>query len=236
MPPPPPQLRTVLGPVCGRLKLQSALDLSARAAATGAALALALAMCRVATTDSWPTIAALVVLVVSPLVGLALAMLRPANWRAAARAVDDRYQLADRTTTALAVHQTASKRPMATLALRDALQRLQRVKAGEVVRLRPPRGLGAAAGLSLVALAAALAPLDWSKYFPAQGATQEGAGDHASAASIAPAPTYAPEVFASRPPGVAPRLAADRTASAWESVLDERLIVRRYFDEPAATP
>jgi hypothetical protein len=233
MPQPPTELKNALSPVCGRMKRQAALDLTVRCLAAGAAGALVLAMCRAATDSTWPTIAALVVLGVSPLAGLLLGLLAPPDWKSAARAVDDRYGLADRTTTALAVYPAVVSRPMARLVLKDAAQHLGQVKAGDVVRLRLPRGLAPAIALAVVALVVALVPLDWSIYFPSEktaaGPSTIAGGDDTQRQT----PAYDLELLTAGAHRVVKRTPeGDRLESASRASLDDALIVRRYFGGP----
>lgn len=229
---PPTQLKDALNPVCARMKRQAALDLMVRCLAAGAAGALVLAMCRVATDSTWPTIAALVVLGVSPLAGLLLGLFAPPDWKSAARAVDDRYDLADRTTTALAVYPAVVSRPMARLVLTDAVQHLGQVKAGEVIRLRLPRGLAPALALAVVSLVVALVPLDWSAYFPSEKAADPSTvagGDDAQRQT----PVYDLELLTAGAHRVVKRTPdRDRSESASAASLDDALIVRRYFGRP----
>jgi len=230
---PPAELKNVLSPVCARMKRQAALDLTVRCLAAGAAGALVLAMCRAATDSTWPTIASLVVLGASPLAGLLLGLFAPPDWKSAARAVDDRYGLADRTTTALAVYPSVVSRPMARLVLKDAAQHLVQVKASDVVRLRLPRGLAPAIALAVVSLVVALVPLDWNAYFPSEkagaGASTAGGGVDAQRQT----PAYGLELLTAGAYRVVTRTPeGDRLESAPAASLDDPLIVRRYFGRP----
>jgi hypothetical protein len=168
------ELSTALAPVCGRMKLQTALNLAVRGLATGAAVAFVLAMCRVSVTGWWPTIAALAALVLFPLGGLVLGLVSRSDWRGAARAVDERYRLDDRTTTAVAASQQSNTSPMAQLLLRETLDRLKQVKPGEVAPLRLPRGIAGVLLLAVLAGCLALLPLDPAAYFPGAETTASG--------------------------------------------------------------
>lgn len=233
------EIRVALRPVAARLKRRAALDLAARALTAGAAVAFVLAMARVSTAAAWPTIAALTVLVAAPLAGFVFGMLSPTDWSAAARAIDDRCRLDDRSITALAASHTAAPRAMARLVLRDALERLEHVKPGEVVKPRAPAGLASALGLTALALLSALVPTDWSALLPqttpraSNGVAAESDEDSPAAAS------FDLDVLTATGPAIVGRsdgeagdvLEQAETAPAGD--LDDPLIVRRYFAPPA---
>lgn len=229
------QLEKALAPVCGRMKLQAALDLAVKWLAAGALVAFGLAMCRIASSGWWPTAAALAVLAAAPLVGLVLGLISRPDLMAAARRIDDRYRLDDRTATSVAVTRqlaaTGSEaRPMVQILLRETTQRLQQVKAGDVVALRLPRGLLAALLLAVFAAAVALIPLAPESYFP---------GENDSASVTTTTNGSGPSFFA--PPQAAPLLGSQSgrstvhrvsvavEASESSAPLDRGLVVERYF-------
>jgi hypothetical protein len=189
MPAVPDQLHAALAPVCGRIKRQAALNLAVRGLATGAAVAFVLALCRVSVSGWWPTIAALAALVLFPVAGLVLGLLAPRDWTAAARAIDERYHFDDRTTTAVAATRRKATTPMTELLLRDALARLETVRASAVVPLRVPRGSGPAIALAALAAVLALVPLNLADYLPgaADSAGAASAGNSGGAALLKPA-------------------------------------------------
>lgn len=148
-----------LRPVVKRQRRARAIHGASWGLLYGAAAALALLTLRMAT--GWPPgygLAALCLLL-GPALGALRALARPTNWRAAARAIDQRYRLKDRAVTALRNVDRCQWEPFQLLQVEEALQHLERVDARETVSLRPPRVLPAAALASLVALALLAWPL-----------------------------------------------------------------------------
>jgi hypothetical protein len=202
--------------------------------AAGALVAFGLAMCRIATSGWWPTAAALAVLAASPLVGIVLGLISRPDLSAAARRIDDRYQLDDRTVTSVAVMRqpagTGAASPLAQILLRETTQRHKQVKAGEVVPWRLPRGILAALLLSVFAALVALAPLDLESYLP-------GESDDPSASAV----TNGRAAAFTAPPQASPLSTAytRRHTSRGAPVLDENpqlspslergVVVERYF-------
>lgn len=73
------------------------------------------------------------------LLGLVIGRAWPQSYQAAARAIDNRYRLKDRATTALEFADRPQATPARQLAFDDALSHLANVKADEVVPLRMPK-------------------------------------------------------------------------------------------------
>lgn len=229
---PDSQLQDALRPVCSRMKLQAALDLAVKGLAAAALITFGVAMCRIALPGWWPTIAALAVLSAGPLVGLVFGLLSRPDLPSAARLVDDRYRLDDRTASAVAAERAAS-RPMAQLLLRDTLERLKPLQPGEVVPLRWPRGVLAALLLAAFAIAVALLPLDLESYWPsgAGGASSEAVNKRGGPGMLPTPPESSPlEIQTSH------RLVtrhssevADKAESCPPASIEREVIVERYF-------
>lgn len=134
-------LQSYLQPVKSRQRMGFALRLAAWGLLAGALVGWAIAAVRfglgLELTFAAPLLA--------PLVGLALGgavgLLWPHSWRAAARAVDERYRLKDRAATALEMVTRRDLSAVHRLAISDALDHLRTIDAGQVAPLRMPKVL-----------------------------------------------------------------------------------------------
>jgi len=151
------ELRKILSPVAGRLKRRIVLrHVAAGLIAGGAAgivLALAWSVSGV-TALRWAAIAAVVVIPVLSIVRGIMTRVAPAE---AARAIDARYRLKDRTATALAFTAAGADTEARRMQVEDAVQHLKRVVPSEVVRTAVPKNL--LLGFGLVAVAVCLMPV-----------------------------------------------------------------------------
>lgn len=93
-------------------------------------------------------------LAAGPLAGLLYGLLAPRSWFEAAAAVDEHYQLKDRTITALAFADTAAPTVLQALQFADAMDHLHTVDPKAVVPFQPPRSwlLAVTAGLAATVL------------------------------------------------------------------------------------
>ena len=91
------------------------------------------------------------VLTLGPVLGLLVGLVWKRSWHGAAAAVDQHYQLKDRTTTALAFLEKSAPVAYRELQLQDALQHLSQVQPQLVVPLRMPRPLPYALAATIVA-------------------------------------------------------------------------------------
>ena len=99
------------------------------------------------------------VLTLGPVLGLLVGLAWKRTWHGAAVAVDQHYQLKDRTTTALAFLDKPAPAAYGELQLQDALEHLAQVQPQQVVPLRMPRPLPYA--LAATVLAAVLSLLSF---------------------------------------------------------------------------
>lgn len=84
-------------------------------------------------------------------VGALAALVAPISWKQTARLVDQHYKLQDRTVTALSFAQRNSPDPLVQLQIADAEERLQSVKAQDVVPVHAPKsGISLAVTLALM--------------------------------------------------------------------------------------
>ncbi len=89
--------------------------------------------------------------VAGPILGLIIGLAWKRTWHGAAVAVDQHYDLKDRTTTALAFIEKPADRAYSELQLQDTLEHLSSVEPKQVVPLRMPRPLPYAVALTLLA-------------------------------------------------------------------------------------
>lgn len=83
--------------------------------------------------------------------GALAALVAPISWKHTARVVDRHYKLQDRAVTALSFAARDSQDPLVQLQLSDAMERLQKVVARDVVPMRAPKsGIGLAVALALM--------------------------------------------------------------------------------------
>ncbi len=128
-----------LQPVRRRLRARRALAAVERMAPAAVAIVLGLGAVQLAAAEPASWVVAVAGL--APLLGAAAwGWTRPVSWIAVARAVDARYDLEDRTLSALAGGQQFERdgflAPIAEIQLADALERLAVVRSQEVVPLR----------------------------------------------------------------------------------------------------
>jgi hypothetical protein len=95
---------------------------------------------------------AVAVLVAYVLLGLMVGLAWPATWHASARVVDARYELKDRTLTALDFARRGATDPIHTLQVHDAIDRLGRIDVVSAAPWRLPRLGSAALAASFVML------------------------------------------------------------------------------------
>jgi hypothetical protein len=130
------EIQNKLEPLCRREHLVQMLGRCAIGVLVGASLATLLGAVAILSGSSVMRIGAVVCLLAGASVGVAAAVLIRKDWAAAARAVDARFALADRTLTALACAEATPARPVDQLQLRDALAHLQRVNPRDAARQR----------------------------------------------------------------------------------------------------
>lgn len=149
-----------LRPVRVRQQWRRAMWIAAWGLLAGSLAGLAVEGLRLLAWPDLPVGLGIVVAAIGMALGLGVGRLWRHRWLEAATAVDDRYGLKDRATTALALASRPDESPVHQLALGDALAHLSAVKAEEVVPLRMPRvlpyALGAFAAVVVVAVMAAL--------------------------------------------------------------------------------
>jgi len=155
-----------LSPVRKRREKQTLLDAVGRGFLRGATVAVVLGLLRwpldllpLPALWGWPLagiVAAAVALAAIAwgiVAGVRQAARKKSGWQAAARAVDDRYRLEDRTVTALQLAEKAERKPLEELALADARAKLAHLDLAAVVPVAIPRSLVAAAILTAVSVA-----------------------------------------------------------------------------------
>jgi len=98
-------------------------------------------------------------LLIGPCVGAWFAVRREPDWLAAAAAVDRRYQLHDRTVTAITFLEKAERTPLEELEIADCMERLAQADPRSVVHVGLPRPMPAALLLSVLAVAAIVGPV-----------------------------------------------------------------------------
>lgn len=140
-------LRTQVGRVGRRQRLQQALAFAAWGAAFGAGSALAVAIAFALLGRGSGVLEALLLAILGPLAGFVLGYLLPGDMRRAAAAIDERYGLKDRASAALEFHGNGEPSDAHRLAMEDAERHLRDVDPARVVPLRIPKPLPYAAGL-----------------------------------------------------------------------------------------
>ena len=155
------ELTALLSPFCRRLKWRRALHEATLGLAVGGVVAVLAGVCRMFTgsfVSAVLSIGGLVVVSAAPLLAGLWTMLRKASWQQAARMIDQRQGLKDRTVTAWQFASAAQPTVPQQLQIRDALLHLKRITAKEVVPLTIPRRLPRAVGLLVLSLCLLLWP------------------------------------------------------------------------------
>ena len=145
------QILSALKPVRLRQRLQSALIFGVLGMFCSGVLSSLLGFGRLITLDSFTTEAVVALLAAGPVLGLVVGFFWKTSWKSAATAVDDHYELKDRTLTALQFADEAQNSEFHQLQVKDATAHLGSVHAKEVVPFRTPRHFGWAAATLLVA-------------------------------------------------------------------------------------
>ncbi len=144
------EIQDKLEPLCRRERLVRMLGRASTGVLVGGVLATALGLLAMLLPSSLLRIAAIACLFVGAGIGLATAMLIRKDWVTAARAVDARFALSDRTLTALTCAVAAPARSVDQLQIRDALAHLQQVNPLAAARQRIDWRLQTGAMVSLV--------------------------------------------------------------------------------------
>lgn len=154
-PPMTEQVFTRLSPVRTRQRGVLGLQAAVWGLLAGSSVAIALVVGRwLGASISMGILVA--VQVAAPLVGLVIGLAWKRTWHGAAVAVDQHYDLKDRTTTALAFIEKPADRAYHELQLQDTLEHLLKVEPQHVVPFRMPRPLPYALALTLVACVLAM--------------------------------------------------------------------------------
>ncbi len=144
------ELQQALMPVRWRQRLTRGVSGCAIGATVGAAIGVGIEMARLMGSSYEPLTSWLSV-VGGATLGALCGVLAPISWKLTARLVDAHYRLQDRTVTALSFATRATQDPLVSLQLQDALERLQTVRARDVLPLRAPKmGIGLALTLALM--------------------------------------------------------------------------------------
>lgn len=153
------QVFTRLSPVRIRQRGMFALRCAVWGLLAGSIMAIALLL--VSLTDVrvylWQLAA---VQIAGPMLGFLIGLIWKRTWHGAAVAVDQHYDLKDRTTTALAFLDKPADGAYCELQLKDTLDHLSNVKAQEVVPLRMPRPFPYAVALLLLTIGMAALSLN----------------------------------------------------------------------------
>lgn len=163
------QVFTRLSPVRSRQRGLFALRTAVWGLLAGSVVAIGLVVARWlgASISVWALAA---VQVAGPILGLVIGLAWKRSWHGAAVAVDQHYDLKDRTTTALAFLEKPADGAYCELQLKDTLDHLSNVEPQRVVPLQMPRPLPYAVALTL--LAAVLAMVSFGNQ-PIQAAPAE---------------------------------------------------------------
>ncbi len=152
------EIQNLLKPVCQRIRMQTAIESAAVALRWSAAAALGLGVLRLYTGGWLLAVVAIVVVVVATVAYGLLRWLTPNDWTGAARRVDEKFDLQDRTITALEAGEHQDK----------AIWRMQQREAGKQLAAHPlqtaaplsaPAGLLATAAILIIAATLLFWPL-----------------------------------------------------------------------------
>jgi hypothetical protein len=145
------QLHRVLAPVRRRQRLDRGIRWAILALLLGAVVGSALIVVKLL---GLPVGAyyAVAVLVASAVLGLVAGLVWPATWQASARVVDARFELKDRTLTALDFARRGANDPIHSLQVHDAIHRLGEIDTVSAAPWRLPRLAPAALVASFVML------------------------------------------------------------------------------------
>ena len=230
-----------LGPVRGRLRAGQLLAVIEQSLLPAVLIATVLCVFRFAYgfPSAWIVSAtALAPLVLAAVWGLA----RDIAWLAIARAIDQRYALADRTLTALANLQQFERDlklpPTAELQLRDALEHLKQIQAREVVGLRMSgRTSSLMFLLVLILVADVVIPPDklagGLTAFVGHTAVNSGAQPLAADSPLAQVP---PEALTQPAPGGRSAGPLERQQNLTGSYLGDNAATERYFERMDRPP
>ncbi|MEK6237188.1 MAG: hypothetical protein N2C14_20965 [Planctomycetales bacterium] len=153
-------LQAKLEPIRRRLLLRELLEKSAASLAVGAGIACLLGGSRLVFAGWIPLAAAAAALAIPPLATVAMIATRKTDWPRAARLADERYNLRDRTLTAVALSEQQDGSAAAALQLADALAALEALNPSDPpTEPRAPIPWKQAVGLSLLALLISVAPI-----------------------------------------------------------------------------
>jgi hypothetical protein len=160
------ELQKQLAPVKRRLSLRRAIAALAGGLVIGGWAALMAALIALFGGSTFAAIFAIVAAIGVPLVFAIVPMFRGTSWREAARAVDRRFQLHNRTSTALYLAEHPTGDSLESLQLEDAAAHLRDKKLRDAVTLRVPwQRLASGLLLTLVALGL----VAWSWVMPMTG-------------------------------------------------------------------
>ena len=148
------ELHKLLRPIRSRLSRQRCLPRIASALMTGGWLALVAALLTLFGGSRTSGLIGIAVVIALPLIALLWSLLKSANWEEAARLVDRRLKLHNRTTTALSLASEASGDAFAALQCEDALKQLRQADLKRVRLAVPWQRL--ASGLVLCCFACGL--------------------------------------------------------------------------------
>ena len=221
------ELRKRLDPVRCRLQRRRMLVYGAKGVLVAALVGLAIGGVRCLLPSLVPADVAMGLLAACPLIAVVLAALRKENWREAARAVDEYYDLKDRSSTAVALADDTLDAPIRRMQVRDAVGHLQQVVPRDVVPITVPKGMFKSMGWLAIAVVLLICPLP----------TGLGAGDGVPRdgsrvdddTKMRPLPEVSPQLAqtSSRAARKLDPGECDRVAEP--STLDYRRIIRDYF-------
>ncbi len=132
------ELQKKIAPVRSRLNWRRAAAALATGLVLGGWLALVAGLMALLGRSYWAGVAGIVTLIAVPLGFMLQAMLKPATWNDAARAVDRHFQLHDRTATAMHLAAQPSGDPFELLQLDDANQQLAQLPLRQAAALDVP--------------------------------------------------------------------------------------------------
>lgn len=220
------EIHRQLEPLCRRERTVQMIRRLTPSVLLGAMLAIVMAAPAVWLGDTVLRLGAWTALLAGVGCGVVAAMLIKKDWLAAARAVDARFKLADRTLTALSCAAVSPERPAQQLQVRDALAHLQRVNPREAARQQIDwKRTGAAAALLVIAIVLSL--------WPAVEANQPPVLDEPLKAAFVPKAVSTPAISADVAASSLKQLKSsrdDRGSSQAESALGRAAQVRSYFD------